>query len=90
MKICTEKLYSLFLFPCTVKYKSKLNPLLADFLFLSMHVACGACDIYHFLLFAPVIFIPFSPTSVLSLQPLLVCFMDRNRLLDTVIFDCCF
>lgn len=33
-------------------------------------MARGAFDIYYFLLFVPIVLIPFSPTSVLSLQPL--------------------
>lgn len=70
IKVCTEQLYSLLVFPCIVKYKSKLSPLLAYFLFLSVYVACEASDTYRFLLFAPVVLIPFSPTSVLSLQSL--------------------
>lgn len=71
MKICTDQLYSLLVFLCIVKHKSQLSPVLPYFLFLSMYMACGACDIYHFLLFSPVVLIPFSPTSVLCLQHLL-------------------
>lgn len=37
MKICTEQFYSLLVLPCIVKYKSKLSPLLAYFLFWSMY-----------------------------------------------------
>jgi len=70
MKICTEQLYSLLVLLHVVKYKSKLSPLLANFLFLLMYMACGACDICYSSLFPPVVLIPFFPTSVLSLQPL--------------------
>lgn len=63
MELCTEQLYSLLTFPCTVKYKSNLSPLLAYFLFF-----CGACDIYYIVLFVPIVLIPFFPTFILSLQ----------------------
>lgn len=89
MELCTEQLYSLLIFPCTVKYKSDSSSSLFFILFY-IYVAHGAFDIYYFLLFVPIVLIPFSPTSVLSLQPFLVCFMEQNRLLDTVIFACCF
>lgn len=68
MELCTEQLYGLLIFPCTVKYKSKLSLLLAYF--FSFLFFCGACDIYYFVLIVPIVLIPFFPTSVLSLQPI--------------------
>lgn len=67
MELCTEQLYSLLIFPCTVKYKSKLGPLPAYFLCFLFF--CGACDMYCFILIVPIVLIPFFPSSVLSLQP---------------------
>lgn len=32
-------------------------------------MTCGACDVHYFLLFVPIVLIPFFPTSVLYLQP---------------------
>lgn len=65
-QLCTEQLYSPLIFPCTVKYKSESS---SRFFFHYFLFFCGACDIYYFVLFDPVVLIPYFPTSVLSLQP---------------------
>lgn len=54
MKIFTEQIYGLLVFPWIVKYQSKLSHP-PYFLILPVYMARRACDIYYILMFVSLV-----------------------------------